>query len=151
MLIRFHLRGCFAGHLHQKLALKGMASCLAFEFPLDYQLHPKRNTCDSCGQGLKWAFGDEPQPDWQPLHCVPVPPNMCWKPSNLSKQLGFPLSSRYHLLVRKGFWTWRVWQFQQVSQVIEEAAQLYNCTGTSETPDPTKKPPEVRRVGKQCK
>eukprot|EP00438_Fugacium_kawagutii_P005380 Skav219587 [mRNA] locus=scaffold2589:45805:59036:- [translate_table: standard] len=25
-------------------------------------------------KSLKWAFGDEPQPEWQPLHCAPVPP-----------------------------------------------------------------------------
>lgn len=31
--------------------------------------------CPPCSSGLKWAFGDEPRPEWQPLHCSPVRQN----------------------------------------------------------------------------
>lgn len=29
---------------------------------------------EAYGKSLKWAFGDEPQGEWAPLHCLPVPP-----------------------------------------------------------------------------
>jgi len=58
-------------------------------------------------KSLKWAFGDEPRPEWQPLHCSPVPP------------LG-------------------------VQEKVLDLEGMPIPTGTSQTPDPTKKPPEVR-------
>lgn len=45
------------------------------------QLHVQPNTLverdslmESYGKSLKWAFGDEPQGQWVPMHCTPVPP-----------------------------------------------------------------------------
>lgn len=81
---------------------------------LTAQLHLRANTkvekdalLDIYTKSLKWAFGDEPQPEWQPLHCAPVP----------------PLGAQEKVLDLEG---------------------MAIPTGTSQTPDPTKKPPEVR-------
>lgn len=81
---------------------------------LTAQLHLRANTkvekdalLDIYTKSLKWAFGDEPQPEWQPLHCSPVP----------------PLGPQEKVLDLEG---------------------MPIPTGTSQTPDPTKKPPEVR-------
>jgi len=43
------------------------------------RLHPnsrvdKDALLDVYAKSLKWAFGDEPRGEWQPLHCIPVPP-----------------------------------------------------------------------------
>jgi len=42
-------------------------------------LHPNNKVekdalLDTYAKSLKWAFGDEPQGEWQPVHCSPVPP-----------------------------------------------------------------------------
>eukprot|EP00933_Yihiella_yeosuensis_P026484 TRINITY_DN20566_c0_g1_i1.p1 TRINITY_DN20566_c0_g1~~TRINITY_DN20566_c0_g1_i1.p1 ORF type:complete len:487 (-),score=97.43 TRINITY_DN20566_c0_g1_i1:130-1590(-) len=34
----------------------------------------KEALSDIYSKSLKWAFGDEPQGEWQPVHCNPVPP-----------------------------------------------------------------------------
>lgn len=48
---------------------------------LSSQLHVQPNArvekdalVESYGKSLKWAFGDEPQGQWVPVHCSPVPP-----------------------------------------------------------------------------
>ncbi|CAJ1374322.1 unnamed protein product [Effrenium voratum] len=75
-------------------------------------LHPNNRVekdalLDVYTTSLKWAFGDEPQGEWQPLHCTPVPP--LGKEERVLDLEGMPIP-----------------------------------TGTSQTPDPSKKPPEVR-------